>query len=86
VIARGRGLDGIASQIGLLLVVNLALTFGIPGISIGGHIGGLIGGSICALFIIAGDRGMLGPRRIAAELAAMGVVGAISVGIALAVA
>jgi len=86
VIARGRGLDVIASEIGLLLLVNLALTFGIPGISIGGHLGGLIGGSICALFIIAGDRGMLGPRRIAAELAAMGAVGAISIGIALAVA
>ena len=32
-----------------LVVVNLALTFLIPGISIGGHIGGLIGGGLCAL-------------------------------------
>jgi membrane associated rhomboid family serine protease len=86
VIARGRGMDAIASEIGLLLVVNLALTFGIPGISIGGHLGGLVGGSICALFILAGDRGMLGRRRIAAELAGMAAVGAVAVAVGLAVA
>ena len=32
-----------------LVVLNLALTFLIPGISIGGHIGGLIGGALAAL-------------------------------------
>jgi membrane associated rhomboid family serine protease len=32
-----------------LVVVNLVLTFLIPGISIGGHIGGLIGGGLAAL-------------------------------------
>ena len=85
-IARGRGMDAIASEIGLLLVVNLALTFGIPGISIGGHLGGLVGGTICALFILAGDRGMLGRRRIAAELAGMAAVGAVAVAVGLAVA
>ena len=79
VIARGRGLEQIASEIGLLLVINLALTFGIPGISIGGHLGGLVGGALCALVIVAGDRGRLGPRRQAAELAAMGAIGVAAV-------
>ena len=32
-----------------LVVFNLAITFVIPGISIGGHIGGLIGGGLAAL-------------------------------------
>src|SRR5262245_8163864 len=61
VIARGRGLDALASELGFLLLINLALTFGISGISVGGHLGGLAGGLICALFIVAGERGMLGP-------------------------
>ena len=32
-----------------LVLFNLVITFLIPGISIGGHVGGLIGGGICAL-------------------------------------
>jgi membrane associated rhomboid family serine protease len=86
VIARGRGMNTIASEIGFILVLNLALTFGIRGISIGGHLGGLLGGLICALVIVAGDRGMLGPNRFAAEMTAMAVVGIVSIAGALAVA
>jgi membrane associated rhomboid family serine protease len=79
VIARGRGLDQIASEIGLLLVINLALTFSIPGISIGGHLGGLAGGGLCALVILAGDRGRLGPGRQTAELVAIAALGVVAV-------
>jgi membrane associated rhomboid family serine protease len=86
VIARGRGLDTIASELGFLLLINLALTFGIRGISIGGHLGGLAGGLICALAIVAGDRGMLGRSRFPAELLAMAAVGVVSVGAAVSVA
>jgi membrane associated rhomboid family serine protease len=43
---RSRGVDPFSTGIGPLLVINLILTFAIPGISIGGHIGGLIAGSI----------------------------------------
>jgi membrane associated rhomboid family serine protease len=55
-IARDRGLDQLASQIGFFVVLNLFITFAIPGISIGGHIGGLVGGGVAALLYGALDR------------------------------
>ena len=53
VIARHRGLDQLASQIGFFIVINLVFTFGVSDISIGGHLGGLIGGGIAALVVNA---------------------------------
>jgi membrane associated rhomboid family serine protease len=79
VIARGRGMDAIAGEIGILIVINLVFTFGRSNISAGGHIGGLIGGVLCALAIVAGERGMLGRRHRLLELLAMVAVAAISV-------
>jgi len=32
-----------------LVVVNAAFTFLVPGVSIGGHLGGFVGGALCAL-------------------------------------
>ena len=59
-IARHRGLDQLASQVGFFVVINLVFTFSIPNISIGGHLGGLIGGGLAALLIT-----MLERRQIA---------------------
>src|SRR4051794_137251 len=44
VVARDRGIPIWDSGLGATLLINLLFTFGISGISIGGHIGGLIAG------------------------------------------
>jgi membrane associated rhomboid family serine protease len=86
VIARGRGLNALATELGVILLINLALTFGIPGISIGGHLGGIIGGVICALFIVAGERGNLGPNPRAAEILGMAAIAVFSIAAAIHIA
>ncbi|MDQ3573077.1 MAG: rhomboid family intramembrane serine protease [Actinomycetota bacterium] len=51
VVARDRGRDDVAQQIGLIVVLNLVFTFSVPGISIGGHLGGLLAGGLCAVLV-----------------------------------
>lgn len=85
IIARSRGVDALASSIGIILVLNLVFTLGRPEISIGGHLGGLVGGALCALFILAGERGMLGERHLPMELLAMAAVGFFAIASAVAV-
>jgi membrane associated rhomboid family serine protease len=48
---RARGIDPFRSSVGTVVMLNLLITFLIPGISIGGHIGGLIGGFICGYIL-----------------------------------
>jgi len=40
-----RGINPFQTGIGAVLLLNLLITFAIPGISIGGHIGGAIAGA-----------------------------------------
>ena len=56
IVARGRGMDELASQVGIFVVINLVFTISIPGISIGGHLGGLVAGGVAALLISAVER------------------------------
>jgi membrane associated rhomboid family serine protease len=86
VIARGRGMDALAGEIGFLILFNLFFSFVAPHVSVGGHIGGLIGGVICAAAVLAGEKGMFGRNRLPLELAAMVAVAAVSVLGALVVA
>lgn len=85
VIARGRGMEALAGQIGFLILFNLFFSFVAPNISVGGHIGGLIGGVICALVIVAGEKGTFGRNRLPLELAAMVAVAVVAAVAALAV-
>jgi membrane associated rhomboid family serine protease len=81
--ARRRGLEQLASQLGVYVIINLAFTFGVGGISVGGHLGGLIGGALAALAIIAAERRS---RPELLEAGAMLALSAIAVAGALAVA
>ena len=44
------------SGLGTLIVLNLGLTFLVPGISKGGHLGGLVGGALVGVLIFQIER------------------------------
>ena len=84
VFQRARGIDPWRSGLGPVILLNLALPFVFPGlnISIGGHVGGLIGGAIAALAMdrLSGvRRGDLYPVLACAAVGAVSVVGAVVV-------
>jgi membrane associated rhomboid family serine protease len=52
VLQRRLGIDPWRSGIAMLIGINVVLTFAIPGISIGGHLGGLVGGALAAFVVL----------------------------------
>ena len=48
-----RGINPMSTGIGATLLLNLVITFAIPGISIGGHLGGAVAGAICGAVMLA---------------------------------
>jgi membrane associated rhomboid family serine protease len=52
-----RHVNVLRTPIGTLLILNLVLTFAIPGISVGGHVGGLLGGALCGYIMLMPRRG-----------------------------
>jgi membrane associated rhomboid family serine protease len=72
---RRRGVDPLRSGLGGLLLVNLLLTFVIPGISVGGHLGGLAAGAVAGGTLFATEDT---PRD-----RALGTAAVVAVGVAL---
>ncbi len=66
-----------------LLVVNLAFTFAVPGISIGGHLGGLAGGALAILALSQfGKRSAVHSRIDVVSIASLLAIGVVSVAVA----
>jgi membrane associated rhomboid family serine protease len=49
-----RGINPLTTGLGMTLILNLIITFNIPGISIGGHVGGLVAGAAAGWFMAPG--------------------------------
>jgi membrane associated rhomboid family serine protease len=77
---RARRLSVMESGIGGLILINLILSFSLANISVGAHVGGLIGGALAGLAVrAAGDRYKLLGLFACLALAAICVAGAIAV-------
>jgi membrane associated rhomboid family serine protease len=77
-----RGINVWQSGVGGLIVVNLVLTFVVPGISIGGHLGGLVGGFLVGAFMLrvpTTRRSVIDGVLVAAIASALAVAGSVLV-------
>jgi membrane associated rhomboid family serine protease len=84
VVLRHRGIDPMQSGLPLWIGINLVFSFAVAGISIGGHIGGLIGGALAAIVLFElPDRvrrlPSVAPMLVAGALGAAAVVGSLAV-------
>ena len=86
---RARGINPWQTDIGMLILLNLGISFILPGISIGGHVGGLIGGALVGLAFGFADRrrsrvlgyALCAALAVVAVAAAIGVAGGSGIGI-----
>ena len=73
-----RGINVWQSGVGGLIVVNLVLTFVVPGISIGGHVGGMVGGFLVGAFMLrmpTTRRSVIDGALVAAIISVLAVAG-----------
>lgn len=81
---RSRGINPFDTGLGGAVMINLLITFTLPGISIGGHVGGLVGGFVAGWILTdLGPRVLKDPNLALTLVVAMGVVAA-GAGIAIA--
>jgi membrane associated rhomboid family serine protease len=79
---RARGINPFQTGIGGLIAINLVISFLIPNIAWGAHVGGLIGGVLATLAFQAGDRmrsqavGLAGCVALAVAAVAAGIAAA----------
>jgi membrane associated rhomboid family serine protease len=79
---RSRGIDPMQSGIGVMIALNLVLGFVIPNVSIGGHLGGLVGGALAAFAMDhLGERrrGLVVPVAICVAIGLVAAGGAVAV-------
>ncbi len=74
VILQWRLQGSVSPDLGLFLVLNLVMTFTVPGISVGGHVGGLASGGVAVLVLLALGGGTLQAPRIRASAVAGAIV------------
>jgi membrane associated rhomboid family serine protease len=71
---RARGINIMDSGLGMTIMLNLGLTFLVPGISIGGHVGGLVTGYVAGeLLMSVGPKFLKDPRLAFASVVALGI-------------
>ncbi|MEA2314752.1 MAG: hypothetical protein QOI03_1444 [Solirubrobacteraceae bacterium] len=77
---RARQIPLMQSGVGTLILINLVISFSIPGISWGGHVGGLIGGALVAWVLAQGERRRMlrGALAVCALIAAAAVAGSLA--------
>ena len=79
VMLQARGINPMQTGIGITLLLNLAITFLIPGISKGGHVGGLLAGALVGYLMFH-----VGERRREAQKPVLLGCGALAVALAVA--
>ncbi len=85
VMHRARGIDPMQSGIGVLILLNLGISFVLPGISIGGHLGGLVGGALAGWLMDQAQSRRLGHAVLVPVVICL-AVGAVAVAASFAVA
>jgi membrane associated rhomboid family serine protease len=81
---RQKGVALLGGSVGALLAINLVFTFAVPGVSIGAHVGGILGGAAAGFVLSGYGKGHMAYGRLGVQgwgaIAAL-IVGAVAVGV-----